>query len=212
MTYKEEIRRTVVKLLEQESIHTQEEVVLSIFEMMGRISSETATHCIQVGKYSEILAAGMGMPADKVKELKLAAMLHDLGKIVLPTNIVEKPGKLTPEEYEMVKRHVIHGYDFLVGASGETLRLAAQVALEHHERWDGEGYLRKRGSDVCLEARIVSVADVFDALISERCYKKPWPLNEAREEIIRHGGTQFDPTVTKVFERCIRKVFEAIPA
>ena len=187
MTYKEEIRQMVLKLLEQERTHTQEDVVMSIFDIISRQSEETANHCAQVGKYSKVLAMGMGMTADKAEKLGQAAMLHDLGKIVLPTDIVEKPGKLTLEEYEVVKRHVVHGYDFLSGATGETLRLAAQVALEHHERWDGEGYLRKRGSDVCLEARIVSVADVFDALISERCYKKPWPLNEAREEIIRQG-------------------------
>ena len=196
----------VMNLLEQERDHTQEEVVMSIFDIICRLSPETAYHCMRVSEYSEILAMGIGMSEDEAKRLGQAALLHDLGKIVIPADIIEKPGKLTQEEYEVVKRHVVHGYDFLSGATGETLRLAARIALEHHERWDGSGYLRERGHSICPEARIVSVADVFDALISERCYKKVWAPDKAKDEIIRNGGTQFAPDVAKVFQRIFCEV------
>ena len=209
---KEEIRKMIAEILKMEGACTQEESVQLIFEIVSRMQDETAKHGMQVGEYSRILATEMGMSADKAEQLRLAGMLHDLGKIVIPADIVEKPGKLSPEEYEIVKQHVIYGYDFLCGASGGILRLAAQVALEHHERWDGGGYLGKKGNDICLEARIVSVADVFDALISERCYKRPWPPEKARDEIIQLGGTQFDPAITRALEHCFEQIFETIPS
>ena len=212
MVYKEEVRLMVAECLEQEHTRTQEEVLMGIFDIICRLSSGTANHCMRVSKYSKVLAMGMGMSADEAEKLRQAAMLHDLGKVILPSAIVEKPGKLTMAEYETIKQHVIHGYNFLSGAKGETLSLAAQIALEHHERWDGTGYLQKKRDEISLAARIVSAADVFDALISERCYKEPWPLDKAKAEIIKQGGAQFDPSVTEAFQKCFAPIVDVIPA
>jgi putative two-component system response regulator len=134
-----------------------------------------------------------------VELIRRAAPLHDVGKIAIPDSILLKPGKLTPEEFEQMKTHTTLGAKMLSGGRFPLLRRAEEIALTHHERWDGTGYMMLQSEAIPIAGRIVAVADVFDALIHERPYKQAWPLKEAIEEIERQRGRHFDARVVDVF-------------
>jgi HD-GYP domain-containing protein (c-di-GMP phosphodiesterase class II) len=120
--------------------------------------------------------------------------MHDIGKVGIPDEILNKPGKLTPQEWEIMKTHAYVGYDILKGSDHEILQTAAIIALEHHEKWDGGGYpFNKRGHEISLHGRITAIADVFDALASERCYKKAWPMDKVLALFREEQGKHFDP-------------------
>jgi putative two-component system response regulator len=138
-----------------------------------------------------------------VELIRRAAPLHDVGKIAIPDSILLKPGKLTPEEFEQMKTHTRLGAQMLSGGRFPLLQLAEQVALTHHERWDGTGYLGLCEEAIPIAGRIVTVADVFDALMSERPYKRAWSLSEALAEIKRQSGQQFDPCVVQAFLKAV---------
>jgi putative two-component system response regulator len=130
--------------------------------------------------------------------------MHDIGKLGVPDAVLQKPGKLTPEEFALMQRHTIIGGQILANAQSPILRVSEQIALTHHERWDGTGYPRRLAAEaIPLPGRIAAVADVFDALTSRRCYKPPLPANEAVEIIRRGAGLQFDPGVVTVFLRVL---------
>jgi putative two-component system response regulator len=161
---------------------------------------DTGEHTVRVAHTSARLAEALGLSSVEVGEIALAAPLHDIGKIALPDSILLKPGSLTHEEYELMKRHVQVGADILAGSSSALLHAAEQIASSHHERWDGTGYLRGlRGDAIPLVGRIVAVADVFDALTHRRPYKEPWPLERAVAEVLASAGTHFDPDVVNAF-------------
>lgn len=159
----------------------------------------TGRHTMRVGELSARIAEALGVPETDLDVIRLAAPLHDIGKIAIPDEILLKPGPLTPDEYEQVQAHVSIGASILSGGSSPILVLAEKVALTHHERWDGSGYLGLSGEDIPLPARIVSVADVYDALCNIRPYKPAWPKERAVAEIIRLSGSHFDPAVVEVF-------------
>ncbi len=159
----------------------------------------TGRHTRRVGVLAGVLATALGRPSREVDLLRLASPLHDIGKIAIPDSILLKPGKLTPGEYDVVKTHTTIGARILSQSSSEVLCLAETIALAHHERWDGSGYLGLAGDDIPLDARIVSVVDVFDALVNERPYKEPWPADEAVAEIASLSGKHFDPDIVEVF-------------
>jgi HD-GYP domain-containing protein (c-di-GMP phosphodiesterase class II) len=141
-------------------------------------------------------------------------MLHDVGKLIIPDEILEKPGKLTDEEYAVIKKHTAYGADLLKDVQGDMMKMAYDIALEHHERWDGKGYMGLKGEDINYYARYVAVIDVFDALISKRSYKKAWTVEEAYEEIVKNSGTQFAPEAVEVFKERfeeLKKVHEKYP-
>ena len=126
--------------------------------------------------------------------------LHDIGKIAIPDSILLKPAALTPEEFETIKAHTVLGYDLLKGSRSEILAEGAIIALTHHERWDGTGYPRGlAGDEIPVAGRIVSIVDVFDALISERPYKRAWTSERALSYISEKRGTQFDPALVDIF-------------
>ncbi len=157
---------------------------------------DTGRHACRVGELSAAIAAEMGLDSDFVEMIRLVAPLHDLGKIAIPDFILHKPGSLTDEEYEAMKRHVKIGGDFLAGKSSPLLQLAHEIATYHHERWDGKGYgAGLAGADIPLSARIVTVADAFDAMTNDRPYRKARPLEQALEELKAMAGVQFDPEV-----------------
>ena len=134
--------------------------------------------------------------------LYLATPLHDIGKVGIPDVILSKPGKLTKEEFAIVKTHTTIGAEILAGGESELTELAARISLEHHERWDGNGYPRRlAGEEIALEARITSVADTYDVLCSKRPYKEAFPPEQAAEELLRCKGTQFDPGLVDAFLR-----------
>jgi len=166
---------------------------------------DTGEHTKRVGEITARIAEALGWSQAKVELIRRAAPLHDVGKIAIPDSILLKPGKLTPDEFERMKTHTSLGAQMLSGGEFPLLQLAEQIALTHHERWDGTGYIGLREESIPMAGRIVTVADVFDALTSERPYKKAWPLSEAIEEIQRQSGHQFDPRIVEVFLKIVGK-------
>jgi len=161
----------------------------------------THEHTQRVGHLAALLARGAGLGDRMVRLVREAAPLHDLGKIAIPDSILLKPGRLSDEEYEVVKTHALLGARVLAGAESELLEVAERIVRHHHERWDGAGYPDGlEGEDIPVVARITAVADVFDVLVHERPYKDSWSVEAAAEEIREGAGTQFDPAVVEVFD------------
>jgi PAS domain S-box-containing protein/putative nucleotidyltransferase with HDIG domain len=161
---------------------------------------DTFEHTERVGATCAEIAAELGLEGRQVEVLRLAAPLHDVGKIGIPDSIMLKPGKLTDEEFEVMKSHAALGAKLLTGSGSPVLQMGTTIAESHHERWDGKGYpYGLAGESIPLVGRIVAVADVFDALTHHRPYKSAWPVQEALAEIERGAGTQFDPHVVKAF-------------
>jgi putative two-component system response regulator len=147
-----------------------------------------------------IIAEAIGLGEEECRNIYLAAPMHDVGKIGVSDAILLKPGRLNPQERREMERHTEYGYEILAGSASELIQHAAEMALSHHERWDGKGYPKQIGGDaIPLYARIVSVADVCDALASERPYKPAWPIDRIRSYLAEHAGTQFDPVCVEAF-------------
>lgn len=198
--------------LSREVISTQEQVILAFAEISESKSGQTGRHVKRVSEYSRVIAEGMGLSHDEVETVRIASMMHDIGKLMIPLEILEKPGKLTPEEFEIIKTHVTIGAGMLQKAPGEIMEYAKIIVLEHHERWDGKGYLGKKGNDIALIARIVAVADVFDALVSKRSYKQAWTVEAAFNQIVEDRGTHFAPGVVDAFIRNFSEIKQVLRA
>lgn len=178
----------------------QREIVFTLGEITETRSRETGNHVKRVAEYSKILALNFGLRPAEAEVLRLAAPLHDVGKVGIPDAVLNKPGKLTPDEYDVMKAHARIGYDMLKVAKGRVLQAAAIIAHEHHERYDGNGYPQGlAGKDIHLYGRITGIADVFDALGSERVYKKAWPLEDILKLFREERGKHFDPDILDVF-------------
>ncbi len=178
-----------------------------MLDMLARIAefkdSTTGSHINRIDHYTRLVATELGLPEEEAILFGKASRLHDVGKVGIPDAILRKPGKLNEEEYAVVRTHTQIGASIL--ANDTILEMACDVALHHHERWDGTGYPEGRPSrEFHLVTRIVSVIDVFDALVSRRPYKEPWEPQRAAEEIERAAGTQFDPTVVPAFLKLFR--------
>ena len=192
-------------LLEQrvkERTRELEEIQLEIVDRLGLATEyrddDTKAHTGRVGDMASQVASALNLPKKFVSLLRLAAPLHDIGKIGISDLILLKEGKLSEEEYETMKKHTEIGASILSGSKSEILQLAQEIAITHHERWDGRGYPNRiSGEDIPLSGRIVSVVDVFDAFTHERSYKKAWPVEEALAEIQRNSGSQFDPRIVE---------------
>jgi len=165
---------------------------------------ETGQHTQRVGVRSAMLAKAVSLPPDQVELIRRAAPLHDVGKIGIPDAILRKPGKLTPEEFEVIKTHTAIGAQILSGSRSPLLQMAEEIALTHHERWDGTGYAGLAGATIPLPGRIVALADVFDALTNDRIYRKALPLEEALIEIERQRGRHFEPELVDAFLQITR--------
>ncbi|HET8654547.1 MAG TPA: HD domain-containing phosphohydrolase [Longimicrobiaceae bacterium] len=163
----------------------------------------TGEHAQRVGALSARIAGELGLPAQRVELIWRAAALHDIGKIGIADSILLKPGSLTDEEMSSMREHVKIGARILAGGTSTYLQVAEQIALTHHEWWNGNGYLGLRGEEIPIEGRIVAVADVFDALTHVRPYKTAWPLPEAVAHIARRRGIHFDPAVVDAFLRML---------
>ena len=155
---------------------------------------ETGNHVIRMAKYSRLIAEYLGFSEDEAEAIEMAAPMHDIGKIGIRDDVLLKPGKLTPEEFEIMKSHTTIGYDILKNSPSKYLQMGAIIALGHHEKFDGTGYpYGKKGAEIPIEARIVAVADVFDALTSERPYKNAWSIDSVLEHMEQQSGKHFDP-------------------
>lgn len=168
---------------------------------------EIGNHIVRMSRYSALLAEKLGLSAQVVQNIKYATPMHDVGKIGIPDNILNKPGKLTDKEFEIMTQHSIIGGKILAGSKAEILKVARQIALAHHEKWNGTGYpngLSKK--KIPIEGRIVGLADVFDALTSRRPYKGPYPVEAAIEIISLARGKHFDPDIVDVFLGSIKEI------
>ena len=174
----------------------------SLIQRRAINDEDTSQHTRRVGFSAGRIARALGLPDAFVSEIREAAPLHDLGKIGISREILGKPSGLTPAEFESMKCHTEIGAQILAPADSPVLRLAAEIALAHHERWDGSGYPRGlSGDDIPIAGRITAVADVFDALTHERPYKPAWPVDRAVSQIVAGAGGQFDPQVVSAFRR-----------
>ncbi|MEP0815291.1 MAG: response regulator [bacterium] len=182
---------------------------LEIVHRLGRAAEykdeQTGVHILRMSWYASKMFEALGRAPADCHLILHAAPMHDIGKIGIPDVILKKPGKLDAAEWEVMKRHTTIGAELLSRGKSEVLQLAEVIALTHHEKWDGTGYpAGLRGEAIPLEGRVTAICDVFDALTSERPYKRAWPMDEALEEIRRLSGTHFEPAVVDVF-------FEVLP-
>lgn len=162
--------------------------------------NDTGNHVSRIGAYAFELGKAAGFSFEFCDMLMYASMMHDMGKVGIPDSILLKPDKLDDEEWEKMKTHTDKGAQIMAGSSFELIQLAEQIALCHHERWDGKGYPRGlKGEEIPVAGRVTAICDVFDVLLSDRPYKKAWPLEYVVEEIKKGSGTHFDPYLTEVF-------------
>lgn len=189
-----------LKEINKQIIKNQEQVIGAFSKVIENSNEKTGNHVKRVSEYTYILAKALGYGEKESNNIRIASMLHDIGKVYIPNTILEKPDKLTNEEFEIIKSHVTKGEQLLHGIDGELMNLAKIIALEHHEKWNGNGYLGIKGENIHLESRIVAVADVFDALVSKRSYKESWSLEKAYDLIVSENGSHFDPLVVNAFK------------
>jgi cyclic di-GMP phosphodiesterase len=189
----EQLRQTMVDL------ERSYDITLEGFgDAMGLKSGELEAHSKRVTAFTIAIARAMGQPGDKIRVIARGAFMHDIGKIAIPSSILRKPGALTQEEIAIVQEHCYRGYQML--RKIPFLTEAAEIVYAHHERWDGTGYPRNlKGSQIPLGARIVSVAETLDAIMSDQPYRAAQPFSAARDEIVLWSGRQFDPEVVKTF-------------
>ncbi|NVK18383.1 MAG: response regulator [Methylocystaceae bacterium] len=176
----------------------------SAIRMMGEAGhyndTDTGQHIWRMAAYAKALALEIGLPSEFAEMIELAAPMHDTGKIGTPDSILKAPRKLTPDEWEIMKQHSQIGAEILSHSENPVFKLAAEIALNHHERWDGTGYPKEiKGEDIPLSARLVAIADVFDALTMKRPYKTPWSVEDALAEIQASSGSHFDPELVITF-------------
>ena len=181
-----------------------DETRLEIIRRLGRAAeyrdNETGLHIIRMSQYSQLLGLAVGMSDGEANLLLNASPMHDIGKIGIPDQILLKQGKLTPEEWEIMKTHPTIGAEIMSGHHSDLMQIAREIALYHHEKWDGSGYPHGlAGEEIPLMGRIVAVADVFDALTTARPYKKAWKVEEAVDYIKQNKGSHFDPRLVDLF-------------
>jgi len=202
--------------LEQRVAEATHEVRLREHETLMRLARageyrdmETGLHILRMARYSRLIAEGLGLHSDYCQLIEAAAPMHDVGKIGIPDHILRKPGRHTPEEMVIMRRHTLIGHHILKDSPSSYLQLGAEIALNHHEWVDGSGYpYGLRGDTIPLEARIVAVADVFDALATDRPYKSAWSTHDALEYLTRQSGSHFDPACVAAFKARIVDVLE----
>lgn len=189
----DEVKRATAELVDREK-----ETIFRLLRVAEFRDDDTANHVVRIGHLAALLAEVIGRPKAEVELLHLAAPMHDIGKVATPDNILLKPGKLTPREWKIMQQHAAAGYEMLKDSSSQLLQQGAEIALTHHEKFDGSGYPRGvAGEAIPLSGRITALVDVFDALTSERPYKKAWPMNETLRHIQRASGSHFDPKLVE---------------
>lgn len=198
--------------LHQEVRQSQRQLIVLLSSAIEERSPELRHHVARVSEYSALLGRLLGLAEEEVDSLGIAAAMHDLGKIAIPDAILNKPGQLSPEERAVIQSHVDSGARMLEGQQGTLMKSSQTVVSQHHERWDGQGYPRGlSGSGIHLYGRIVGLADTFDALTSQRCYKEPWPLPQVIEYLREQRGQHFEPRLVDLLLDHIEQ-FEQIRA
>lgn len=178
----------------QEILDRETEIIARLSRAAEQRDDQTGQHVLRVAAVSRIIAEALGLDRELIDDLVRASPMHDVGKISVPDAILFKPGKLDPLERSEMEKHVLSGYEVLAGSKSPLVKLAAEIALTHHERWDGAGYPRRlSGAEIPLSGRITAVADVCDALLSQRPYKEPWTLPRVKDFLQENAGSHFDP-------------------
>lgn len=212
VTYSDEIEKIIesfasIAAVAIKNVQLKDSIKRAHLETIYRLSvaaeykdTDTGTHIKRMSRYSEIIARNMGFDKNYCELILYASPLHDIGKLGIPDAILTKPAKLDPDEWDMMKKHTTMGYEILKDSSEHLIKFAASIALNHHERYDGNGYPnRLKGENIPVEGRIVSLADVFDALATKRPYKDPWPLEKILDLIQVERDKQFDSKVIDAF-------------
>ncbi len=199
-----EHQKTTLKEKVKERTLELEETQVEIVERLGLAAEfrdeETGNHVKRMSEYCRLLAKASDYTIEEYGTLALSSTLHDVGKIGIPDNILLKPGKLTKDEWEIMKSHTTIGAKLLAGSKSRFLNIAESIALTHHEKWNGTGYPQGiKGEEIPIEGRITCICDVFDALISKRPYKDAWPVKKAIDEISNGAGIHFDPGLVRLF-------------
>jgi response regulator RpfG family c-di-GMP phosphodiesterase len=195
-------------LLTQEITDTQAELILRLGDVVESRSNEAGNHVRRMSEICHLLAVSAGLPADQTAVLRHAAPMHDIGKIATPDAVLLKPGKLDAAEWEIMKQHPTVGLSILDGSQRPILKAAAVIAHQHHEKYDGSGYPQGlKGDNIHLYARIVAVADVFDALMHKRCYKEAWPVDQVVTHLREVAGHHLDPIYV---EHLIKNIDKAL--
>jgi len=185
--------------LREEVEETQRELVYRLGGAVETRSKETGGHVKRVAEMSRALASLAGLSEHDALILKHASPMHDVGKIGISDAILNKPGKLSADEWTAMQRHTVIGHELFLGSDREILKLSGLISLEHHEKWDGSGYpLGKKGDDIHIAGRITALVDVFDALLSKRVYKEAWPLEQVITTLRQEAGAHFDPRLTQL--------------
>ncbi|MCR5307734.1 MAG: HD domain-containing protein [bacterium] len=188
--------------LNEDFLKSQREMIKTLAVVTDRTSKHTANHVQRVSEYMRVLCSDpfWGFTEKKIERISVASMMHDVGKIYIDKAILEKNEGLTEEEYEEIKKHVDYGTDLIKDCPGDIMRYAKVMIQDHHERWDGKGYKKKKGNQIDLLGRIIAIADVFDALMSPRPYKPAWPAEKVYNTIV-NDINHFDPNVIAVFKK-----------
>ncbi|MDI6836480.1 HD domain-containing phosphohydrolase [Ciceribacter thiooxidans] len=199
-----EVDRAVTELRQRE-----QEIIHRLTLAAEYKDPHTSRHTARVAAYSEAIAVELGLPQEMCNDIRLAAPMHDVGKAAMPDTLLLKQGRLTEAEYRQMQAHAQIGGSILAQSQSSLLQLASEIAVSHHERWDGQGYPNRLAGDaIPLAGRIVCIADNFDALTTERPYKSAWSFDRTVEHIRGRAGSQFDPECVAAFERALPKIYE----
>jgi response regulator RpfG family c-di-GMP phosphodiesterase len=191
----DEVRKATAEIIARER-----ETVIRLCKAAEYRDPETGAHILRMAHFSRLIGRGLALSVEDQELLLEAAPLHDIGKVGIADKILLKPGRLDEEEFEIMKHHAMYGFELLQGSSSRVLQVGADIAKGHHEKFDGSGYpLGLAGDDIPIFSRIVAVADVFDALTSERPYKKAWTLEDAVDFLVAGSGKHFDPKCVQAF-------------
>jgi two-component system response regulator RpfG len=198
-----------VEVATQKLVSREHETLLRLGLAGEYRDSDTGNHVLRMAKYSRAIAEELGIAKIECDDIEYAAPMHDIGKIGIPDHILLKTGKLTPSEWDIMKKHTVFGHKILSNSQSRYIQLGSIIALNHHEKYDGSGYPSGlKGEEIPLEARIVAVADVFDALVTERPYKKAWGDEKALAMLERESGKHFDPECVKAFFSRLDNIFQ----
>ena len=189
-----------VEVATQQVVSREKETLLRLAKAGEYRDEETGNHVVRMAKYSRQIAEALGLSETECDEIEYAAPMHDIGKIGIHDDVLLKPGKFAQQEWLTMQQHTTIGHAILLNSQSRYIQTGSIIALSHHEKFDGTGYPHGiAGTDIPLVARIVAVADVYDALVSQRPYKQPWSESDAQDYIEKHSGTQFDPICVEAF-------------
>jgi response regulator RpfG family c-di-GMP phosphodiesterase len=199
-----EVRRRTATIRQRE-----EEIALRLLSVAGVRDGETGSHVRRIGLYAAAVGEALGWDISRSEDMKIAAPMHDIGKIGIPDSILRKPGRLTQAEYCIMQRHTVIGAEMLGGSDIPLLNLGREIALCHHEKWNGDGYPNGlKGDDIPIAARIVAIVDVYDAMLSRRVYKEPIPESEVLRLMAQAAGQDFDPALFELFTQILPKIHQ----